>query len=142
MECLFCKIAARQIPAHIIYSDDAVVAFLDIHPRAPGHTMVVPKRHAETVLEVASAEGGSLFAGVAATVRLLSRALRPDGFTIGINQGRASGQAVDHLHIHVIPRFTDDGGTSLHGVVANPPAAPLEEIADRIRTEGSEGRVS
>ncbi|MBI2591597.1 MAG: HIT family protein, partial [Candidatus Brennerbacteria bacterium] len=58
--------------------------------------------------------------------------LKPDGFTIGINHGEASGQAVDHLHIHIIPRWKNDGGGSIHGVVNNPPKESLEEIKKKI----------
>jgi histidine triad (HIT) family protein len=129
MECLFCDIIAKKKPAQIVYEDDAVVATLDIFPRAIGHTLVLPKKHVQNILELSADDVGPVFMGVKNVVALLKKTLQPDGFTIGINHGRVSGQAVEHLHIHIIPRFEDDGGGSLHSVVNNPPAQSLEEVA-------------
>ncbi len=121
--CLFCRIAAKEIPAEIVYEDDRTVAFLDVHPRAPGHAMVIPKTHAPTLAGLPDAEVGPLFAAVQKVARLLAAKLAPDGITIGMNQGRASGQEVDHLHVHLIPRWHGDGGSSIQSVVDNPPRA-------------------
>ena len=133
MECLFCKICRQEIPAEIVYEDPAAVAFLDINPRAPGHAMVIPRAHAASLFEVAPADLGPLFIAVQATAFRLKEALHPQGFTIGINHGKISGQVVEHLHIHIIPRFEGDGGKSLHSVVENPPQESLSVIADKIR---------
>ncbi|MDO8664880.1 MAG: HIT family protein [Candidatus Liptonbacteria bacterium] len=132
-ECLFCRIGRREIGAEVIYEDDDSIAILDIHPRAPGHTMIIPKAHRETILDVPKEELKALFSAVKTVVSLLSKSLRPEGFTIGINQGKASGQLVDHLHIHAIPRFLNDGGSSIHSVVDNKPAETIQEIGARIR---------
>ena len=133
MDCLFCKIVRKEIPSHGVYEDDAAFGFLDIHPRSPGHAMVAPKIHAETVLDLPPEATGPLFLAVRAVTGKIASALKPSGFTIGINHGKVSGQTIDHLHIHVIPRFLGDGGTSLHGVVNNPPDGPLEDLAKKIR---------
>ena len=133
MDCLFCKIASREIASEIIYEDPSAVAFLDIHPRAPGHTVVVPRSHAETILDISRSDLHSLFTAVKTVTEGLARTLSPEGFTIGINHGRVGGQMVDHLHVHVIPRFTGDGGGSIHGVVHNPPTDSLAVIAEAIR---------
>lgn len=133
MDCIFCKIIHKGIPAQVIYENDKAIAVLDIHPRAPGHSVVLPKRHVQSVLELDEADIGPVFGAVKAATAMLKTALEPDGFNIGINQGRASGQAVDHLHIHVIPRWNNDGGSSIHAVVNNPPSETLEEIAARIK---------
>jgi len=130
--CIFCKIAARTIPAEIIYEDDACVAFLDIRPRSPGHAMVIPKKHARDLLELAPELVGPLFLGVKRAAEKIKNALKPDGFTYGINQGRASGQEVDHLHIHIIPRYHDDAGGPIQIVVDNPPKEELKLIAKKI----------
>lgn len=127
MDCLFCKIAHKEQQASIIYEDDAVVSFLDIHPCSKGHTVVIPLQHAETLLEVPAEQLGDLWKGVQHTLALLKETLHPDGFTIGINHGKVSGQAVEHLHIHLIPRWKDDGGGSLHSVVSAPPEETVEE---------------
>lgn len=128
MDCLFCKIAAKEIPARLVHEDDHALAFLDIHPRAPGHAMVIPKVHAVTLLDLPDGEVGPLFAAVKAVTVKIENALKPDGFTIGVNHGDASGQTVKHLHVHVIPRWSDDGGGSIHSVVNNGAKASIEEI--------------
>ncbi len=130
--CLFCRIAARQIPAHVVYEDPAAVAVLDVRPRAPGHTMVLPRVHAETILDLPASQVGPVFEAVRQVTDLIKRSLHPDGFTIGINHGMASGQTVNHLHIHVIPRWLRDGGGSIHTVVDNPGLQSVEEVAQTI----------
>lgn len=132
-ECLFCKIARREIPAEIVLEDERSVAFLDIMPKAPGHTVVIPKFHAPTIAELPISEIGPLFVAVQKMAERLSRKLAADGLTIGINQGRASGQTVEHLHVHLLPRFVDDGGGSIHSVVHNPPRESLADIAKKLR---------
>jgi histidine triad (HIT) family protein len=138
MDCLFCKIAAKEISSSIIYEDDHTLAFLEIHPRSPGHTMVIPKVHAPTLVDLPDAEVGPLFAAVKKVAALLKRApldangQAPDGITIGMNQGRASGQEVDHLHVHLMPRWHNDGGSAIQSVVNNPPQESREEILKQI----------
>ena len=134
MECIFCGIARKEIPAEIVREDERTVAFLDIHPRAPGHTVVVPRQHSPTLLELPDGEIGLLFSAVKYATRLLANALHPSGFTIGINHGSVSGQTVDHLHVHILPRFLGDGGGSIHSVVTNPPQESLAAVAAKIRS--------
>ncbi len=132
MDCIFCKIASKEIPADILYEDANAFAILDIHPRAPGHVMVIPKVHAPTLLDLAEGEVGPVFTAVKKMAARLAEVLRPDGFTIGINHGDASGQTVKHLHIHILPRFEGDKGGSVHSVVNNPGAEDLRELAKRL----------
>ena len=132
MDCIFCKIVSKEIPTTLVYEDAHAVAFLDIHPRAPGHTMVIPKMHAATLLELPEREIGPLFGAVKAVAAKIERALAPDGFTIGVNHGDASGQSVKHLHVHIIPRWKDDGGGSVHSVVHKPTDEPIASLETRI----------
>ncbi|MBI3335207.1 MAG: HIT family protein [Candidatus Portnoybacteria bacterium] len=132
-DCLFCKIGSGNIPSQEIYEDKHAFAFLDINPRAPGHTMVIPKAHAATMLELPEKEMGPFFGAVKKVTGMIQKALKPDGFTMGINHGSVSGQTVEHLHFHIIPRWFSDGGGSIHSVVNNPPKEGLEEIAKRIK---------
>lgn len=134
-DCIFCKIANKEFAAEVVYEDAHATAVLDIHPIAPGHTMVLPKIHAETILDLDDTEVGPLFTAVKRVTALLNEAFHPDGFTIGINHGKWAGQAVDHLHIHVIPRWKTDGGKSIHSVVSNPPTESLTEIRKKIIKE-------
>ena len=118
--------------AAIIHETDAVVAFLDILPRAPGHTVMVPKAHVGSILELDDAAIQALFTAVRDVERKLVERLDVPSFTVGINQGSASGQIVEHLHVHIIPRFPGDGGGSIRSVINNPPHESLEDIYTKI----------
>ena len=131
-DCLFCKIANKEILADVIDENDEAIAVLDIHPKAPGHTMVLPKVHAETILDLPDEKVGGVFLAVKRATEKLAKALSPDGFTLGVNHGKNAGQAIDHLHIHIIPRFKGDGGGSIHTIVDNLPKESLEEIKKKI----------
>lgn len=132
MDCLFCKIVNKELPAYIIDEDESAVAVLDVNPRAPGHSMVLTRRHAENILDLPDGEFAEVFKFVKKTTGLIQEALKPDGFTIGINHGRVSGQTIDHLHIHILPRWHTDAGGSMHSVVHNPPKESLDEMRERI----------
>lgn len=142
--CLFCKIIQKEISAEIIYEDASALAFLDINPCTPGHTVVIPKNHAETIIDLMDGEVAPLFSTVKKVVTLLKKKLGGEeftssphtkgGFTIGINHGRLAGQAIDHLHIHVIPRYEADRGGSLHSIVHYETGETLKEIAAKLKT--------
>ncbi len=133
MDCLFCKIANKQISAEVVYEDENATAVMDVHPRAPGHVMVLPKVHAENILDLPDDKIEGVFKAVKNVTGILQKALSPDGFTIGINHGKVSGQTIDHLHIHIMPRWHSDMGGSIHSVVDNPPAESIEVMAEKIR---------
>lgn len=128
-DCIFCKILAKDIPSYTIWENNDTLAFLDISPLAKGHTVVIPKEHAPTVLESDDIVLGALLPAVKQVMRRLREVLHPDGFTIGINHGAVSGQTVPHLHIHVIPRWEGDGGEGVHGIISNPGNLSVEDVA-------------
>ena len=130
MDCLFCKIANKEIPALIVHEDGDTMGFLDINPLAPGHTVIIPKAHVEDISGMKDELAGPIFKAVKNMAMNLKKALAPEGFTIGINQGKTAG--IDHLHIHIIPRWDNDGGGSIHTVVKNPPKEKLESIREKI----------
>lgn len=132
MDCLFCSIAKQQIPAEIIYDDADTLAFLDIHPRALGHTLVIPKTHAENLLTLPTSLFQPFFLTVARVTDMLRKNLASAGFTIGINHGRVSGQEVDHLHVHILPRFAGDGGGSIQSILPASLQYSLAEIKEKI----------
>ena len=132
MDCLFCKIANKEVVADVVYENDGAVGVLDIHPVSPGHTMILPKVHAENILDLPKDKVELVFIAVQEMTQKLQDIFSPDGFTIGINHGKVSGQAVDHLHIHIIPRFKGDGGKSIHSVVDNSPES-LAEIKEKFK---------
>ncbi|MDQ6675824.1 MAG: HIT family protein [Acidobacteriota bacterium] len=105
--CIFCRIAAREIPAAIVYEDEHSLAFLDIDPLFPGHTLLIPKQHSETILELPPDNVGPLFRNAQLLTRAVEGALEAEGSFVGINN-RIS-QSVPHLHIHVVPRRKKDG---------------------------------
>jgi len=109
-DCVFCKIASHDAPAGIVTEDDEVIAFLDVRPINPGHTLVVPKRHATSLEEMPPTTGGRIFETAMAVAAALRRSgLRCEGVNFHVADGAAAGQEVPHVHLHVIPRFTGDG---------------------------------
>lgn len=132
MDCLFCEIIQKKKDAFILYEDDAAVAVLDMSPRAKGHALVLPKKHTETIFGLTDAEMGPFMVAVRNTALLLEKKLSPRGFTIGINHGKVSGQFVEHLHVHIMPRYEGDGGGSLHTVVNAPSSESVREVYDEI----------
>lgn len=102
---IFAKILRGEIPSHRVYEDDAVVAFMDVMPQGPGHTLVVPKAPSRNLLDANPSTFGPLFTVVQKMARAVKKALNADGVTILQFNEPASGQTVYHLHVHVIPRF-------------------------------------
>ncbi|MGI6705271.1 MAG: histidine triad nucleotide-binding protein [Clostridia bacterium] len=102
-ECIFCKIAGKDIPSDCVYEDDQVFAFRDINPQAPVHILVIPKQHFGSLLEVTE-KTSSLVANVVMTVNKLAKQLNLDesGFRLVVNTGKDGGQTVDHLHFHLL----------------------------------------
>ena len=127
-DCLFCKIIAGQIPDYRIYEDDYVVALLDLHPCSKGHTIVIPKKHIADLSGVLAEEMSAVSAGVLNVYKLVSQKIKPDAMNIGINNGKAAGQAVPHMHWHIIPRWENDGGGSMHSIVRNGDGIDVKEI--------------
>jgi histidine triad (HIT) family protein len=107
--CVFCRILAGELPATRLYEDEDVLAFLDIAPINKGHLLVIPKRHHRSLTELAPEQVGRLFAAAARLGRALVRAVQADGFNLLLSNGTVAGQVVPHVHVHLIPRFPDDG---------------------------------
>ena len=102
-DCLFCRMAADDLPATKLFEDDEVFAIRDIAPRAPTHILLIPRRHIRSALELTDADGpmlGRLF-GVAADIAR-SEGIADDGYRLISNVGRWGGQSVDHLHVHLM----------------------------------------
>lgn len=116
-DCLFCKIVKGEIPAKKVYEDSNSFAFLDINPRNPGHTLVIPKRHYETIFDIPSSEAGKLFESVRKIAGMVKNGMNAHGINISQSNGKAAGQIVSHLHVHVIPRFVTEGPVGLEGVL-------------------------
>ncbi|EKD43071.1 MAG: hypothetical protein ACD_72C00471G0002 [uncultured bacterium] len=119
MDCIFCKIINKEIPNYTVYEDENVLAFLDIFPHALGHTVVIPKKHFETPLEMSVEEFKNFSAGLKNSLDKVETVLKPAGYNVGWNQSEAGGQVVPHLHVHMLPRYADDGGGNMHSIVKN-----------------------
>lgn len=102
-DCIFCKIAAKQIPTQVVYEDTDVLAFKDISPKAPTHLLVIPKKHIEKLsdLQPGDAElGGKMLLAVGKIAEQIG--IKDNGFRVVINNGKYAGQEVFHLHFHVL----------------------------------------
>lgn len=130
-DCLFCKIISGELPSQKVYEDADTYAFLDIHPINFGHTLVVPKRHAENIHDIPSKD----FCALMETARKLSGVIKEatgaEGINIGINNGSVAGQIIFHLHVHIIPRLPDDGHRHWHG--KDYPGDEIKVTAAKIR---------
>ena len=133
-DCIFCRIVAGEAKVYTVYENESVLAFLDIHPSSRGHTMVIPKAHAERLDLLDDRQIGSLFLGVKTVMDLLEKALKPAGLNVGWNHGWAAGQRVNHLHVHVIPRYAGDGGSGIQYIIRGSVTEDLASLAGQIRT--------
>lgn len=131
-DCLFCRIASGELPAELVHQTPGAIAFLDRTPAARGHVMIVPRTHAPSLLELDDAAVGDLFLTVKEVMRRVDAALHPAGMNVGWNHGRAAGQHVFHLHVHVIPRHAP-GGRGIQVMGEGADGTPLAEVAAALR---------
>ena len=140
-DCPFCKIGSGEIPAKKVFENDIAVAFLDINPRNPGHTLVIPKKHYETLFDMPSEEAGELFEVVTEVANAVKSGVNADGLNISQNNYRAAGQLVPHLHFHLIPRFNSEGPIGIESVlpVKKMDDKSLDKVVDAVK--GNVGEV-
>ena len=126
MDCIFCKIISKEIPAKILYEDDDTISFLDAFPVAKGHTLVIPKQHFPQIQDMSSIVNQKLFQTVH---KMISKVDSIKGSTLVlIHNGKDSGQEIMHVHVHLIPRGADDSGDSLDMAFHNKPKFTESEI--------------
>ena len=130
--CVFCRIVAKQIPATVVYEDELTLAFMDIGQVNPGHVLVVLKAHAENLYALDDAQASALLRAASRVARAIRSAFDPEGLSVYQANGKAAGQTVLHYHMHLVPRYQDDG-MALTWPVKNPPRQKLEEFAAKIR---------
>lgn len=107
--CIFCKIIAGEIPSAKVYEDELVYAFLDISPINKGHVLVIPKEHHESVAAVDEATAGRMMKIGSRIGIALKRELDADAYNLHLADGTAAGQVVMHAHLHIVPRWIEDG---------------------------------
>ena len=132
-DCVFCRILKGEIPCTKVYEDDMVLAFLDIAPFNPGHTVIVPKehQHSSTAIDVEYLK--AIIAVAPKIGAALMRATGAEGFNIFQNNGRVAGQTVPHVHFHVVPRFADDGVQITGSTKKYGDFAEMNALADKVK---------
>ncbi len=132
-DCVFCKIIAGELPAAVVYRDESVMAFMSLQQLTQGHTLVIPLQHFKNIYELPDDLAGPLLGTAARVARAVKRAFKPDGVWVSQFNEPAAGQSVFHYHLHVIPRYLNDGilrGFSLPGPSD---MATLQTLADRVK---------
>jgi histidine triad (HIT) family protein len=106
--CIFCRIVKGQIPCAKVYENDKVLAFLDINPVNPGHTLVIPKEHYEHMEQVPDDLLKEIIVSVKKVTIAVKKGVDTDSTNLGVNNGKTAGQLVPHVHFHIMPRFPND----------------------------------
>ena len=133
-DCVFCKIVAGEIPCFKVYEDAATLAFMDINPVGDGHVLVIPKAHFADVVAVTEDAIGAVAAAARKVARAVQAALAPPGLNLMQCNGEAAAQSVQHFHMHVIARRTDDGLNMNWPIVPGDMAA-IAATAERIKAK-------
>ena len=132
MSCVFCMIRDGKIPCTKVHEDDRTLAFMDINPINPGHLLVVPKAHAPTVVDVTEEDLAVTYRVAKRLAAAVQKALRPEGMVVAQFNGEAAFQSVPHFHVHLIPRWLNDGKGFTWELVKGDPAK-IAETAAKIR---------
>ena len=128
MDCIFCKIISKEVPAKILYEDEYSISFLDAFPIAKGHTLVIPKKHFAQIQDMSSDMNQKLFDTVHKMITKIDSVM---GSTLVlIHNGKDSGQEIMHVHVHLIPRGIDDSGDNLDSMFKNKIKLTDDEIDD------------
>ncbi len=109
MGCIFCNIIDGEIPAVKVLDEALVLAFMDINPSSKGHMLVVPKKHAENIFEIPESDLAVVIKAVKRCANAVKEALKAEGITVLQLNGKASDQIIPHFHVHIIPRWENDG---------------------------------
>lgn len=128
MDCIFCKICSGEIPTKIITKTEQSIAFLDAFPLTKGHTLVIPKKHHEKIQNMSAEENTDLFSTIH---KLISKIDNLTGATlVAIHNGKAAGQEIPHLHVHLVPRSENDSGGPIHCLFDSTFKASDSELSD------------
>ena len=127
--CVFCGIVRNEGSRSVLYEDTRVLAFLDHRPISEGHTLVIPKQHYENIFQIPEDEAAHLFTIVKKLAAAVRTGVKADGISLVQNNGKAANQIVFHLHVHVIPRHTEQKPSRPREVVD---PTILDAVADRI----------
>lgn len=127
-ECIFCKIVRGELPSFKVYEDEKTLAFLDIHPINPGHALVIPKNHADTIFDISPEEWANVTEVTRMLAGVIEHAVGATGINLMMNNREHAGQIVGHAHMHIIPRFTNDNHRHwAHSSYKNDEATRIQE---------------
>lgn len=130
--CIFCKIIKGEIPSHKIYEDAQVFAFLDINPLNKGHTLIIPKKHTKDIFDIDHEDAQAIMSAAKKVAPALISSLGAQGINLLNSNGKDAGQVIFHYHMHVIPRYHEDGVRLFTPTRKH--ENNLEEIAEKIRS--------
>ena len=130
-DCIFCKIANGEIPSRTIYEDEQFRAILDLSPATKGHALILPKEHADNLFELPEETAANAMKVAKKVGTILKNELCADGLNLVQNNGEVAGQTVMHFHLHVIPRYKEDGQT-INWKPLEPAAEELDAICRQI----------
>ena len=134
LECVFCRIASKEIPAKILIKTELCVGFLDAFPLAKGHALIIPKNHYEKIQDLPADVNNEIFSTVH---KLISRVDSLTGATlVAIHNGKDSGQEIPHVHVHLIPRSKDDSAGAVHSMFSKTPElceSEIDELCTKLR---------
>jgi histidine triad (HIT) family protein len=133
MDCIFCKIVAGEIPAVKVLDEDKVLAFMDINPASRGHMLVIPKSHAENIFEISEADLSAVMDAVKRCAVAVKEAVGAEGITVLQLNGKASDQLVPHLHVHIMPRWENDGMSVSQWDMGKGDPEELEKLARELK---------
>ncbi|MFB3048324.1 MAG: HIT family protein [Nitrosopumilaceae archaeon] len=126
MDCIFCKIVKREIPAKIIGETEKSLAFIDAFPLTKGHSLVIPKNHYEKMQDISAEDNADLFETVR---RVISKVDKISNATLlAVHNGKESGQEIPHVHVHLIPRSAEDSAGPVHSMFKDRPKLSESEI--------------
>ena len=131
--CIFCKIAAGEIPSETVYEDEQFRAILDLGPASAGHTLILPKAHFKDVTEISDEYAANVLKVAAKLGKAMKKGLGCEGFNLVQNNGEAAGQTVMHFHMHVIPRYEGGPANIANWVPGTASAEELTEAAEKIK---------
>ena len=131
-DCIFCSIVKGSIPAFVIYEDDYYLAIVDRYPSARGHALILPKRHVADIYGLNPEEAANLMSIAQKVSAKMKDVLGMDGLNLLQNNGKAAGQVIDHFHLHLIPRYENDG-VIIKGAPTGQTLEELEQMAGLLK---------
>lgn len=129
-DCIFCKIANGDIPSKALYEDDNFKVILDLGPATRGHALILPKNHAANLFELPEEDASKVLCIAKKVAEMMKEKLGCDGLNLVQNNGAVAGQTVSHFHLHVIPRYENDGQ-----VIAWEPGEPTQDELEAVRKQ-------